>query len=731
MNNIFKISVPIFLILSIFLLFSCKKDKPTPPVLTTTSVTAITQTTGTSGGNITDDGGATVLSRGVCWSINNTPTIADYKTLDGAGAGSFVSAISGLSANTIYFVRAYANNNAGTGYGMAMSFTTQPATVPVLTTAIATAITQNTATSGGTITSDGAASITARGVCWSTIQNPTISDSKTTDGSGTGDFTSTLTGLIGNTTYHIRAYATNSAGTQYGNQISFKTSPLIPTLSTTTISSITQTTATSGGNVTNDGGATVTARGVCWSTSANPTTANNKTINGTGTGVFTSSITGLTATTTYYLRAYATNIAGTAYGNEITFTTINLPSLTTKATSAITGTTATSGGNVTNDGGATVTARGVCWSTSANPTTANSKTIDGNGTGVFTSSITGLTATTTYYLRAYATNIAGTAYGDEIVFTTTNVPITLFTTGISSIIQTTATSGGNITSDGGATVTARGVCWNTSANPTTTNSKTIDGNGTGVFTSSITGLTAATTYYLRAYATSSIGTSYGNELVFKTYTGTLTDIDGNVYYTVTIGTQIWMAENLKTTKYSNGNIIGTTTPATLDVYGETSPKYQWAYDGNESNVATYGRLYTWYAATDSRNVCPLDWHLPSDAEWTTLTDYLTNNGYGYEGSGNDIGKSMAATSGWWSNPTAGSVGNDQNSNNSSGFTAVGGSRRNNNGIFQLLGAYGYWWSSSAYLTGNGWQRFMLSSYSTVERGGASSIYGLSIRCVKD
>ena len=201
-------------------------------------------------------------------------------------------------------------------------------------------------------------------------------------------------------------------------------------------------------------------------------------------------------------------------------------------------------------------------------------------------------------------------------------PPVLTTGNLYSITPTTAYCGGDITNDGGATVTARGVCWSTTQNPTIADSKTTDGTGTGTFTSAITGLTATTTYYVRAYATNSAGTSYGDELSFKTYTGTVPDIDGNVYNTVTIGTQVWMAENLKTTKYRNGDLIGTTTPATLDISGESYTKYQWAYDGNESNVATYGRLYTWYAVTDTRNVCPTGWHVPTDAEWTTLTTFL-------------------------------------------------------------------------------------------------------------
>jgi len=199
---------------------------------------------------------------------------------------------------------------------------------------------------------------------------------------------------------------------------------VVPTLSTTAITSITYITAISGGTITNDGGAAVTARGVCWSTSSNPTVAlSTKTTDGSGTGSFTSSITSLVAGTTYYVRAYATNSVGTAYGTQVVFATTAsvLPTLTTTTISGITNTTASSGGNITNDGGAAVTARGVCWSTSSNPTVAlSTKTTDGSGIGSFTSSITGLLAATSYYVRAYATNSVGTAYGNEVVFTTTS-----------------------------------------------------------------------------------------------------------------------------------------------------------------------------------------------------------------------------------------------------------------------------------------------------------------------
>ncbi len=208
------------------------------------------------------------------------------------------------------------------------------------------------------------------------------------------------------------------------------------------------------------------------------------------------------------------------------------------------------------------------------------------------------------------------------------------------------------------------------------------------------------------------------------------DRDGNNYSVVKIGNQIWMAENLRTTTYNNGDSIGTTTPASLDITNEASPKYQWSYNGDENNVAVYGRLYTWHTVNDSRYICPAGWYVPTDDEWTTMTDYLTNNGFGYEGSGNDIAKSMAA-SGWSNSSTPGHVGNDQASNNSSGFSALPGGWRDWEGPFQYMGKGGLWFTSSEKDDANAWYRMIYYNMSDVTRGSVGKIGGLAVRCIRD
>jgi uncharacterized protein (TIGR02145 family) len=196
------------------------------------------------------------------------------------------------------------------------------------------------------------------------------------------------------------------------------------------------------------------------------------------------------------------------------------------------------------------------------------------------------------------------------------------------------------------------------------------------------------------------------------------DIDGNVYDTVTIGTQVWMKENLKTTKYSNNDLIGTTTSATLNISSETSPKYQWAYEGNERNVATYGRLYTWFAVTDNRNVCPTGWHVPSYEEWGTLTRYFGGeNVAGYK-------LKETGTTHWhegWADAT----------NYETDFIALPGGLRGNDGTFDQIGYTGYWWSTTEFDATEAYNFAMYFFNSMAVSLNSNQREGFSVRCLKD
>ena len=195
-----------------------------------------------------------------------------------------------------------------------------------------------------------------------------------------------------------------------------------------------------------------------------------------------------------------------------------------------------------------------------------------------------------------------------------------------------------------------------------------------------------------------------------------TDGDNNNYSIVEIGAQVWMAENLKTTKYSNGDLIGTTTPATLDIRNESSPKYQWAWDGIESNVAAYGRLYTGYSVNDSRNLCPTGWNVPTQDEWTILTDFLG-------GLSNSGGKLKGVGTAYWLSPNTGAT-------NETGFTALPGGFRASDGVFNEVGINGYWWPSSQTNSSEGWYYKLVSSGESVSKSSIEKSTGFMVRCLK-
>lgn len=389
--------------------------------------------------------------------------------------------------------------------------------VPIVGTTPASSITSNTAVSGGYLRD----ACTYFGVCYNTYGSPSLYDTHTTQGNGIsteGVFTSNLTNLQPNTTYYLKAYGTNSnQETGYGSQVTFTTSKGAPVVTTTNVNSITATSAVSGGIITNTGGGTITYRGVCWSTSPNPTTSNNCVTIYDVTSPFICTMTNLTLNTTYYVRAWALTSYGLGYGDQKIFST-NLPQCSITTVSNVTCNSAGVAGYIGTQGGSAITERGYCYGTTSLPTISGSHVNTGSGTGTVSATLPNLASSTLYYVRMYAINSIGISYGAVSTFTTTNIqPPVVTTNEISSIKATTSVSGGNVSGGCGTTIIARGVCWSLGGNPTINDNKTVDGNAYGNFTSNLTGLILNRTYYVRAYVTTSnFGTIYGSEKSFLT-----------------------------------------------------------------------------------------------------------------------------------------------------------------------------------------------------------------------
>jgi uncharacterized protein (TIGR02145 family) len=399
-----------------------------------------------------------------------------------------------------------------------------------------------------------------------------------------------------------------------------------------------------------------------------------------------------------------------------------LPTVTTNATVTSIGlNSATCSGQVVSNGGAEDATRGVCWSTDPVPTIDDNKTQDGAGLGNFTSNLTGLSPNTNYYFRAYATNGLGTSYGAEFTFTTENpsdLPV-VTTSAITTGTSGTANGGGNVTDEGGAPVTARGVCWSTITNPTLSDNFSSDGTGPGTFSSSITGIIAGTMYYVRAYATNANGTVYGNQLSFTAdgISGSVSDIDGNAYGILYLGTQVWMASNLKTTRYNNGSTINT--GLSNSTWASTAIGAYAIYNDVASNNSTYGKLYNWFAVNDSRNICPIGWHMPNQTDWNTLITYL-----GGSASAGGALKTTGTTV--WASPNSGAT-------NSSNFGARGGGKRNETtGAYAYLNNEGYFWTSTQGGTStNGIYFKVIYTSDNSFTGEVDKNAGFSCRCIQD
>ena len=485
----------------------------------------------------------------------------------------------------------------------------------------------------------------------------------------------------------------------------------------------------SGATILSDGGAKITERGVCWSTSPNPTIADSKTMDGAGIGSFTTILTSLTGSS-YYYRAYAINSTGTTYGNELHYTLydVGVSKIVSPYDTVIYGSTINVTVIIKNYGNSPVssipvsyqrgslTPQNYTWSgtalnlgdtaTLSFPTTLTVPDGSGFPLGVFT----------TLANDAISSN---NKINKTIIIAQTPILVDITPNVVTSITASTAIFGGEITDDKNAPITARGVCWSTSPNPTIINTHTLDGTGLGSFTSNITGLIGGTTYYVRAYATNFAGTVYGNEVSFTTTAApitTVTDYDGNAYDTVQIGTQVWLKQNLKTTHYKNGTTIAYPGTDNTAWQNNNSGAYAWYNNDEATYKNTYGALYNWYAV-NTGNLCPTGWHVPTDAEWTTLTNYL--GGENIAG-----GKLKEAGLAHWLNPNASAT-------NETGFTALPGGNRFYNGTYVEVGHGGVWWSSTEYGVPSAWYRGMNYLSGGVYRNYYPKYIGFSVRCLRD
>ena len=487
--------------------------------LTSVTVSSITSTSATLSSKVSSHGGETVSEVGFYYSTDAAVDLGKSQKVNRTySSDSFSISISELSINTKYYVKAYAVNSAGTVYSEIESFTTLAST-PVVTTVGSSDVTSVSAVLSGKVVTDNGAAITERGFVWMQgTGTPTTDSFKLKVDGTTGEFTSTLTGLEPNQKFSFRAYAINSKGTSYGDVMTFATVAGLPTLSAMKVSDITTTSATFTCAVTGHGGDIVSEVGfyIGKEESVDIETA-LKISEAYTSDSFTLTATDLEVGTEYYVKAYTKNSVGESCSAIVPFKTVSTaPSVTTVGSSEVTDSSALLSGEVTDDNGEDITERGFVWlKGTGTPTTSDYKIQSDGTTGEFTAVITDIVPNQTYSFRAYAINAKGTSYGETMSFMIEIYPPTVTTVDVTDITDNSAVSGGVIVDDGGGDIIAKGVVWSRSKNPTVEDSfKTEDGNGVDSFTSYLTDLTSGRTYYVRAYATNLVGTSYGEELQF-------------------------------------------------------------------------------------------------------------------------------------------------------------------------------------------------------------------------
>lgn len=749
-------------------------------MVATAPVDSVDYTSAICGGNVLSDGGATVTSRGLCWSTSPNPTVADSNVILGTGTGSFTSHLTGLTANTLYYIRAFATNAAGTAYGDELTFVTTSG-VPCPGAATVTDIegnvyntvqigeqcwmkenlrTRHYANGSAIPLAAGSVSSTMAAYCFYPNDDSTRVDmygllynwKAVMENSNSSN--SNPSGIQGvcPTGWHVPS---ESEWSQLLSYVSSQSEYICGGDSTQIAKALAS--KYGWGNYTCD-----SEQYSCCEVREN-SNLNNATgfsalpARSTSSNYYGGNFWSCTENSSYYsypysiqLRNYysyvSVEISSKGYGFSLRCLRDNgAPHVSTTPVNNIIDTSALSGGIVVSEGLSAVTARGVCWSTHPHPTIADSHTNDGVGAGSFTSTLSNLTDHTIYYVRAYAINNEGVGYGEELSFTT--LGLYAVSTGVSNPTQTSAILTGEIVNPLNTPIVSKGFDWKlTDGGAYTTVTVTGD-----TLTYALSGLTSNTSYTYRAFVTTSTETRYSEEWEFYTIpegdalpcpgTPTVTDIDGNVYNTVQIGNQCWMKENLRTARYSDGTSI----PLGSD--SSTTTGYRYDYTNSAIPFEQRGYLYNWKAVMRNsissetnpsgvQGICPTGWHVPSDAEWAQLTDYVgSQNAYRCGGSSYYIAKALASNTGWNTSPYSESctVGDIQGTNNATGFSALPtgyyyGYYNSHNGS----GGSAYFWSSTtwapyAYV----WYRMLGYNGDSVDRNSFYMFNGYSVRCLRD
>lgn len=398
-------------------------DGPSMAVLDELKILDITSTNIQVQAQVVNDGKSEVTERGICFAEHELPTTSDSYVANGKGDGFFTTDLKNLKANTLYYIRAYAKNSIGTSYSNQKIVSTSDGK-PKIEGLRIIGNGPYSVICYCTIISNGGFPITSQGICWGTKQNPDIYGLHTIESSQIGEFSSTIKDLVPNTTYYFRAYATNTEGTSYSEQMFYEVGASKAEMQLINVVLDRANSATCSYTISSDGGEQITEHGVCWSTAPTPTINDNKCFGGRGIGDFTTTISNLYLGSTIYVRAYAINTLGTTYSNQmIVLTPTGIPTFGTTSVVSTSSSSATLKTNITDDGGLPIIARGFCWTIMSWAQFATLEAADGytsNGTGVgeFSGILTPLNPNYTYYARPYVTNSSGTYYGDLISFKT-------------------------------------------------------------------------------------------------------------------------------------------------------------------------------------------------------------------------------------------------------------------------------------------------------------------------